>query len=62
VKRIHVAVVAGLAAVSVAAAGRAPAQTLAPDIVVTKTTNAPVADVRKARTTPEGIESSFAPK
>jgi uncharacterized protein YndB with AHSA1/START domain len=40
----------------------AVAQSLAPDIVVTKTINAPVADVWKAWTTTDGIESFFAPK
>lgn len=40
----------------------AGAQPLAPDIVVVRTVNAPVADVWKAWTTPEGIESFFAPK
>jgi len=40
----------------------AAAQSLAPDIVVVKTINAPVADVWKAWTTAEGIESFFAPK
>jgi len=48
-------------AASVVAIG-ASAQALAPDIVVTKVVNAPVADVWKAWTTPEGIESFFAPK
>ena len=38
------------------------AQTLAPDIEVTKVINAPVADVWKAWTTAEGIESFWAPK
>jgi len=38
------------------------AQSLAPDIVVTKTINAPVAEVWKAWTTSNGIESFFAPK
>jgi uncharacterized protein YndB with AHSA1/START domain len=38
------------------------AQSLAPDIVVTKIINAPVAEVWKAWTTAEGIESFFAPK
>jgi uncharacterized protein YndB with AHSA1/START domain len=38
------------------------AQPLAPDIVVTKVIDAPVADVWKAWTTPEGIESFFARK
>lgn len=40
----------------------AGAQALAPDIVVTRTINAPVAEVWKAWTTTEGIESFFAPK
>ena len=40
----------------------AAAQSLAPDIVVVKTINAPVADVWKAWTTIDGIESFFAPK
>ena len=40
----------------------AAAQSLAPDIVVIKTINAPVADVWKAWTTTDGIESFFAPK
>ena len=40
----------------------ASAQPLAPDIVVTKVIDAPVAEVWKAWTTPEGIESFFAPK
>ena len=40
----------------------AAAQALAPDIVVVKTINAPVADVWKAWTTTDGIESFFAPK
>lgn len=40
----------------------AAAQSLAPDIAVTKTINAPVADVWKAWTTTDGIESFFAPK
>ncbi len=38
------------------------AQSLAPDIMVTKIINAPVAEVWKAWTTAEGIESFFAPK
>ena len=42
--------------------GGAAAQSLAPDIVVVKTINAPVADVWKAWTTTDGIESFFAPK
>ena len=40
----------------------AAAQPLAPDIMVTKVIDAPVADVWKAWTTAEGIESFFAPK
>jgi uncharacterized protein YndB with AHSA1/START domain len=39
-----------------------PAQPLAPDITVTKIVTAPLEDVWKAWTTPEGIESFFAPK
>jgi len=38
------------------------AQSLAPDIMVIKVIDAPVADVWKAWTTKEGIESFFAPK
>lgn len=38
------------------------AQSLAPDITVTKVIDAPVADVWKAWTTTDGIESFFAPK
>jgi uncharacterized protein YndB with AHSA1/START domain len=49
-------------ALFVLAASVASAQSLAPDIVVTRTINAPVAEVWKAWTTPEGIESFFAPK
>ncbi len=37
-------------------------QSLAPDITETRIINAPVAEVWKAWTTPEGIESFFAPK
>jgi uncharacterized protein YndB with AHSA1/START domain len=44
------------------AAHVAAAQSLAPDIVVTKVIDAPVADVWRAWTTAEGIESFFAPK
>jgi uncharacterized protein YndB with AHSA1/START domain len=40
----------------------AAAQSLSPDIVVTRLIDAPVAEVWKAWTTPEGIESFFAPK
>jgi len=53
-------VVAGLAAALLPAV--AAAQALAPDITVTKTIDAPVADVWKAWTTVDGIESFFAPK
>jgi uncharacterized protein YndB with AHSA1/START domain len=53
---ILIALGAGLAA---AVAG---AQSLAPDIAVTKIINAPVADVWKAWTTADGIESFFAVK
>ncbi|MEP7206030.1 MAG: SRPBCC domain-containing protein [Casimicrobiaceae bacterium] len=54
-----------LAVAVVAIAGSvlpASAQSLAPDIVVVKVVDAPVADVWKAWTTAEGIESFFAPK
>ena len=44
------------------ATAAADAQPLAPDIVVTRIINAPVAQVWKAWTTAEGIESFFAPK
>src|SRR5258708_29666207 len=47
--------------VGIVAAG-AGAQSLAPDITVTKIINAPVAEVWRAWTTAEGIESFFAPK
>ncbi len=53
--------IALLAAVAFAVTS-ATAQPLPPDIVVTKTINAPVADVWKAWTTAEGIESFWAPK
>jgi uncharacterized protein YndB with AHSA1/START domain len=43
-------------------AGGAAAQSLAPDIVVIKVVSAPIAEVWKAWTTVEGIESFFAPK
>jgi uncharacterized protein YndB with AHSA1/START domain len=46
---------------SLHAAGAA-AQALAPDIVVIKVIGAPVAEVWQAWTTPDGIESFFAPK
>jgi uncharacterized protein YndB with AHSA1/START domain len=58
--RLGVALVA--AAAFACAGGLARAQALAPDIVVTAVVNAPVAEVWKAWTTPEGIESFFAPK
>ncbi len=48
--------------VAAIAAFGAAAQALPPDIVVTKVIDAPVAEVWKAWTTPEGIESFFAPK
>ena len=43
-------------------ATHAAAQPLAPDITVTRVIAAPVADGWKAWTTPEGLESFFAPK
>src|SRR5262245_66641858 len=52
----------GLAVALIAATTVARAQSLAPDIVVTAGVNAPVADVWKAWTTSEGIESFWAPK
>jgi uncharacterized protein YndB with AHSA1/START domain len=51
----HAAVLAALVSV-------ASAQPLQPDIAVTRVIAAPVAEVWKAWTTPEGIESFFAPK
>jgi uncharacterized protein YndB with AHSA1/START domain len=51
-----------LAALIVAAAALAGAQPLPPDISVTRVVNAPVADVWKAWTTAEGLESFWAPK
>ena len=51
----HAAMLAVLASV-------ATAQPLQPDISVVRVIAAPVADVWKAWTTPEGIESFFAPK
>jgi uncharacterized protein YndB with AHSA1/START domain len=45
-----------------ALASPAGAQSLSPDIVVTKVINAPVEEVWKAWTTTEGIESFFAPR
>ena len=50
------------AAAFVLAVSLARAQALAPDIVVTAVVNAPVAEVWKAWTTSDGIESFFAPK
>ena len=47
---------------SLLVASTAIGQPLQPDIVVTKVIAAPVADVWKAWTTPEGIESFFARK
>jgi uncharacterized protein YndB with AHSA1/START domain len=55
-QRIAIAMTAGIVAAGVGA------QPLAPDITVTKIINAPVADVWKAWTTAEGIESFWAPK
>ena len=52
----------GAAAFLFSLAVAASGQPLAPDIVVVKTINAPVAEVWKAWTTSEGIESFFAPK
>jgi uncharacterized protein YndB with AHSA1/START domain len=54
------ALIAAVCALLVACS--AAAQALAPDIVVVKTINASVADVWKAWTTTDGIESFFAPK
>jgi uncharacterized protein YndB with AHSA1/START domain len=51
----HAAVLAALVSV-------ASAQPLQPDIAVTRVIAAPVAEVWKSWTTPEGIESFFAPK
>ncbi len=51
-----------LAAGLLLAATQATAQPLTPDITVTRIVAAPLADVWKAWTTPEGIESFFAPK
>jgi len=48
--------------VAAMAAAGVTAQPLPPDIVVTKVIDAPVAEVWKAWTTREGIESFFAPK
>jgi uncharacterized protein YndB with AHSA1/START domain len=58
--RSHGALVAATCALLIACS--AAAQSLAPDIIVVKTINAPVADVWKAWTTTDGIESFFAPK
>ena len=51
-----------IATFALALAGTSSAQPLEPDIMVTKVIDAPVADVWKAWTTVEGIESFFAPK
>ncbi len=59
---IAIALFLGAAMCTMLLAAGAVAQALAPDIVVTKVINAPVADVWKAWTTTEGIESFFAPK
>ena len=59
IRRIVALTVALAFAVTATASG---AQSLAPDIVVTKTIDAPIAEVWKAWTTAEGIESFFAPK
>src|SRR5882672_7109296 len=53
---------AALVSIALVVMETAAAQPLDPDIVVTKVINAPVADVWKAWTTAEGIESFFAPK
>ena len=55
-RMLPVALVAGFAAMA------AQPQALVPDIAVTKIINAPIAEVWKAWTTAEGIESFFAPK
>ena len=62
--RMRVGIHKGILTALVILAGQTVAygQSLAPDIVVTKTINAPVAEVWKAWTTTEGIESFFAPK
>jgi uncharacterized protein YndB with AHSA1/START domain len=51
-----------LLGVGIALMNASLAQPLVADITVTKVIDAPVADVWKAWTTPEGIESFFAPK
>ncbi len=51
-----------IVAIFASAVAAVRAQSLVPDIVVTKTIDAPVADVWKAWTTVDGIESFFAPK
>ncbi len=56
------AVRAVVAAACLVAFASASAQALAPDIMVTKVVNAPLADVWNAWTTSAGIESFFAPK
>jgi len=51
-----------LACIVLLATNALVAQPLQPDIMVTRVINAPVADVWKAWTTTDGIESFFAPK
>jgi uncharacterized protein YndB with AHSA1/START domain len=51
-----------IALLALVAANALVAQPLQPDIIVTRVINAPVADVWKAWTTTDGIESFFAPK
>ena len=51
-----------LACIVLVATNALVAQPLQPDIMVTRVINAPVADVWKAWTTTDGIESFFAPK
>ena len=51
-----------IALLAAVAANALAAQPLQPDISVTRVINAPVADVWKAWTTTDGIESFFAPK
>jgi uncharacterized protein YndB with AHSA1/START domain len=61
VRRASVRICLALAG-ALAVAWNVMAQPLAPDIVVTKVIDAPVADVWQAWTSAEGIESFFAPK
>src|SRR6476659_3709515 len=51
-----------IALLALVAANALVAQPLQPDIIVTRAINAPVADVWKAWTTTDGIESFFAPR